>query len=313
MASLIWIQAGGCGGDSMALLCADAPDLPDFIQQAGLELLWHPSLSARPMARFAADVDAILAGRRALTLLCVEGAIATGPNGTGLYDTCLGRPKRDLIRDLAQAADHVLAVGTCAAFGGMTASGPNPTDAVGLQYRQRQAGGLLPPEWRARAGGPVINLSGCPAHPQTVMGVLRTLLKGRELPLNSWNMPSEYYSTMVHQGCTRNEYHEYDVEETAFGHEGCLFFNLGCQGPLTLATCNAQLWNQVNSKTRAGVPCMGCTMPDFPRAAPLFATEKVGEIPVVLPLGVSRPSYMAYKGLARAATPERVGNRRMKP
>ncbi|MBI5120063.1 MAG: NADH:ubiquinone oxidoreductase [Rhodospirillales bacterium] len=313
MSSLIWLQAGGCSGDTMALLCAEQPDITEFIKQTGLELLWHPSLSSKSPAAFQREIDEIAKGGRELTVLCVEGSIETGPNGTGYYDTIFGRPKSELIRALSLAAAYVVAVGTCASFGGVTAAYPNPTDATGLQFRQYNPGGLFDSGWRAKSGLPVVNISGCPAHPQTVVGVLGMLLKNRPLDLNQWNMPSEYYQTLVHQGCTRNEYHEYDAEETQFGHEGCLFFNLGCQGPLTLATCNSQLWNQRSSKTRAGVPCLGCTMPDFPRAAPLFSTEKVGEVPVILPLGVSRPNYMAYKGLAQAAAPERIANRRMKP
>jgi hydrogenase small subunit len=118
---------------------------------------------------------------------------------------------------------------------------------------------------------------------------------------------------VVHQGCTRNEYHEYDIEEHQPGGRACLFFNLGCQGPLTRAVCNSDLWNGVSSKTRAGVPCFGCTSPDFPRDNDLFRTEKIGEVPLRLPLGVERPRYMAYKNLARAAAPQRVRDKEMEP
>ncbi len=313
MPSLIWLQTGGCSGDSMALLCAESPDLAEFIAQKNIELLWHPSLSRKSSASFAREMAEIVAGQRELTVLCIEGSIETGPNGSGLFDTFMGRAKMDIVRELAAAAHVVVAVGTCASFGGVTAAPPNPTDAIGLQFRKHQPGGLFESTWRAKNGLPVINLSGCPAHPATVIGTFDALLKGRPLPLNQWNMPEEYYRSLVHQGCTRNEYHEFDIEETEFGHEGCLFFNLGCQGPLTLAPCNTELWNRRSSKPRAGVPCLGCTMPDFPRNAPLFATEKVGDVPTTLPLGVNRPSYMAYKGLARAAAPERVIVRNKKP
>ncbi|MCB1862302.1 MAG: NADH:ubiquinone oxidoreductase, partial [Gammaproteobacteria bacterium] len=67
------------------------------------------------------------------------------------------------------------------------------------------------------------------------------------------------------------------------------------------------------SKTRAGVPCFGCTSPDFPHDNDLFRTEKIGEVPLRLPLGVERPRYMAYKNLARAAAPARVREKKMEP
>ena len=98
-----------------------------------------------------------------------------------------------------------------------------------------------------------------------------------------------------------------------FGGRGCLFFNLGCQGPNTLANCNSDLWNRRSSKPRAGVPCFGCTSPGFPKDGNLFRTEKIGDVPAALPLGVSRAHYIAYKNLARAAMPLRIKNRDMEP
>lgn len=49
-------------------------------------------------------------------------------------------PAKDLINQLSQIADYVLAIGTCAAYGGITAAGENITDATGLQFNQSQAG-----------------------------------------------------------------------------------------------------------------------------------------------------------------------------
>jgi hypothetical protein len=103
------------------------------------------------------------------------------------------------------------------------------------------------------------------------------------MELDALNRPRLFYGTMVHQGCTRNEYHEYNVEETQPGGRGCMYFNLGCQGPGTLATCNSELWNGRSSKTRVGVPCFGCTSPGFPKDGDLFRTDKIGAVPVKLP------------------------------
>jgi len=139
------------------------------------------------------------------------------------------------------------------------------------------------------------------------------VLAGLPLELDHINRPTAFFSSLVHQGCTRNEYHEYDVEDNVLGGRGCMFFNLGCQGPMTIAPCNTELWNGHSSKTRAGTPCVGCTSPDFPRDGDLFVTEKIGAVPRTLPLGVGRARYMAYKNLAKAAAPERVVKREMEP
>ncbi len=313
MPTLLWMQTAACSGDSMSLLCAESPDLLELLEGHGVELLWHPSLSPTSAADLGRTIDRILADEIDLTVLCVEGSILLGPDGTGMFDSFGGRPKKDLVAGLAAKAQFVLAMGTCAAFGGIPASGPNPTDAVGLQFlRDEPDGGLLEREFRSRAGLPVINLAGCPAHPNTMVQTLLWALSGMRLELDHLHRPTEFYSTLVHQGCTRNEYHEFDVEERDFGAPGCLFFNLGCEGPTTMATCNSILWNNQSSKPRVGVPCFACTSPAFPRAHDLFKTNKIGEVPVVLPLGVNRASYMAYKGLARSAAPARLLERKSK-
>ena len=230
-----------------------------------------------------------------------------------MFDSYRGRAKIDIVKALAPHARYVVAVGSCSAFGGIPAAPPNPTDSIGLQFERERPGGLLGPDWRSRAGLPVINLAGCPTHPTTITRSLALIADDQPLELDALNRPRAFYGSTVHQGCTRNEYHEYDLEETEFGGRGCLFFNFGCQGPNTLANCNSELWNRRSSKPRAGVPCFGCTSPDFPRDGDLFRTEKLGAVPLKLPLGVSRAQYMAYKNLAHAAAPKRVKDRDMEP
>jgi NiFe hydrogenase small subunit HydA len=307
MATLLWMQAGSCSGDTMSLLCADDPDLPRFLALNGIDLLWQPSLTAEPVSVLHRRVDAILGGTLELDILCVEGSIVTGPAGSGLFDRYRrGEGKHRVIEALAGRARHVVAMGTCAAFGGVHAAPPNPTDCVGLQFSGERPGGLLPAQWRARGGLPVVNVAGCPAHPLAMTGTLAFLAAGLPLALDAINRPRQWFDVPVHSGCSRNEYHEYDVEDTELGGDACLFFNLGCKGPVTRAVCNTELWNRRSSKTRVGVPCFGCTGPGFPADGNLFVTEKLGTVPLKLPEGVDRPKYMAYKQLAKQAMPGRL-------
>ena len=170
-------------------------------------------------------------------------------------------------------------------------------------------GGLLGADFRSGLGLPVINLAGCPCHPEVLAGTLTTLIHGHELKLDEYQRPIPWYGMLVHQGCTRNEYHEYRVEEQDFGQKGCLFFHKGCHGPLVGGPCNRLLWNRRSSKTRAGVPCFGCTNPDFPQSAPFFETQNIESVPLALPRGISRAHYLVYKTMAAAAAPERLKNR----
>jgi len=306
--TLYWVVGGGCDGDSMSLLNMESPDLLELAEMLDIEVLWHPSLSPINIGDLRKCNKRLFSGEQQLDLLILEGAVVRGPGGTGMYDTLDRQPKKNTIYDLANVAQVVLAVGTCASFGGISAD--SDIEATGLQFLKRKKGGFLGENFIARGGKPVINLPGCPCHPDVVRGALTALASGINLELDQYHRPLEWYGMFVHQGCTRNEYHEYRVEEAEFGERGCLFFNMGCHGPLSHGTCNKLLWNRRSSKTRVGVPCFGCTQPDFPEPFPFFETRNIEGIPIALPEEISRAHYMAYKGLAAAAAPERLIKRK---
>ena len=136
MPTLLWMECGACSGESMAILGAEGPgmggdNLPDFLESSRLQLLWHPSLSLESPKEVEGLIERILAGEQELTLLCVEGSIIHGPDGTGMFDTFCGKPKRDIIAALCDKADYVLAMGTCAAFGGYRRPRPIPPNPAG--------------------------------------------------------------------------------------------------------------------------------------------------------------------------------------
>ncbi len=310
MTSLLWLQCGACGGDTMSLLNAESPDLLELVDTLDIELLWHPSLSTLSSQAQGELIEGLIEGEQALDVLVVEGSIIRGPAGTGMFDARGGRPKKDLVAALAARAGSVVAAGTCAAFGGIGAD--SWTQASGLQFLKKAPGGLLGKDFRARSGLPVINLAGCPCHPEVMAGTLSALIAGQTLELDEFNRPLDWYGMTVHQGCTRNEYHEYRVEESDFAQRGCLFFHKGCHGPLADGPCNKLLWNRRSTKTRAGVPCFGCTSPEFPAPFPFFDTRNIEGVPIELPKGISRAHYMVYKSMAAAAAPERLKRRETK-
>lgn len=306
--NLLWIQCGGCGGDTWSLLNSENPNIVDLFRLLDIEVLWHPSLSTENIKEQKELFDAVIDGTVSLDFLCVEGSIIRGPGGTGLYDTISGKPKKDLIASFAKRASYVLAVGTCASFGGIGADGE--IEATGLQFLKWVYGGFLGQKFKSKKKYPVINLPGCPCHCDILAGTLSALATGTRMELSPYQTPLEWYDMMVHQGCTRNEYHEYRVEEKRFGEKGCLFFYLGCHGPIVHGPCNKLLWNRRSSKTRVGVPCFGCTRPDFPQQYPFFQTRNIEGVPIELPDGVDRAHYLAYKGMAAAAAPKRLLKRK---
>jgi NiFe hydrogenase small subunit HydA len=298
MKSITWLQAGACGGDSMSLLGMRDPDLVELTEILDLEVGWHPSLSPGSSEAWFSE---ILTGRRPLDILCVEGSLIRGPGGTGMFDTVGGRPRIGLVKQLAERAHHVVAVGTCSAYGGIPVDGE--VGATGLQFHRERPGGLLGEGFRSGSGRPVINLPGCPCPPWVLGGLLAILARDADPELDELGRPAEWFGMLVHQGCTRNEYHEFRVEDHDFGSAGCMFFHLGCLGPLTPASCNKTLWASRTSRTRIGVPCVGCARPDFPRPHPFFRTREMEGVPLDLPLGWTGPTSWPTRRWPRPPLP----------
>ena len=209
MNTLLWIQCGACGGESMAILGLDGPSergqhtLASFLENERVRLLWHPSLSLESPRELWNIVESILCGREKLTLFCIEGSIIHGPNGTGMFDSFHGKPKKDLIAALCSKAEYVLAMGTCAAFGGIPAAAPNPTEASGIQFTLGKPGGLVSPEWRSSAGFPVINLAGCPVDAVTMLTTMSSILTGTLPALDMLNRPSTVRPCLSEGSCRK--------------------------------------------------------------------------------------------------------------
>ncbi|MGO9674363.1 MAG: HupU protein [Methylocella sp.] len=307
--NVLWLQSGGCGGCTMSLLCAEAPDLTATLESAGVRLLWHPSLSEETGVEALALFESVRSGALRLDALCVEGALLRGPNGAGTFHVFGGRPTIDWARELAALAQHVVAIGSCAAYGGVTAAGVNPTDACGLQYDGRREGGALGAAFRSRAGLPVINVAGCPTHPGWITETLMLLAAGLMTApdLDAYRRPRFYADQLVHHGCARNEYYEYKASAEKLSDLGCLMEHLGCLGTQAHADCNTRAWNGEGSCTRGGYACVNCTAPEFEEPGHAFlATPKIAGIPVGLPTDMPKAWFVALSSLAKAATPERL-------
>lgn len=309
--NMLWLQSGGCGGCTMSLLNAEAPDLLTALASAGIHLLWHPSLSEASGTEVEALIESILADEIPLDIFCLEGSVIQGPDGTGLFHRLPGsdRPMRDRIKSLAEKARYVVAVGSCAAFGGMTAGGGNPSEACGLQYDDTQMGGLLGEQFVSRAGASVINIAGCPVHPNWVTETLtQVAFEGvEENAMDEWMRPRSYTDHLVHHGCPRNEYYEYKASAEKPSDLGCMMENLGCLGTQARADCNTRLWNGEGSCVRGGYACVNCTAPGFEEPGHSFQkTPKVAGIPVGLPTDMPKAWFVALAGLSKAATPVRL-------
>ena len=295
----------------MSLLCADTADFHAMLHSAGIRLLWHPSLSLESGTELLTLLDDCLAGRVRLDALCIEGALLRGPKGSGRFHLLAGTntPMIDWVKRLAGVARHVVAVGSCAAWGGITATGSNPTDACGLQYDDDRPGGLLGADFRAAGGLPVVNIAGCPTHPGWVTDTLMALADHslQAGDLDPLQRPRFYADQLVHHGCARNEFYEFKASAEKPSDLGCMMEHMGCKGTQAHADCNTRLWNGDGSCTRGGYACISCTEPGFQDPGHAFGhTPKIAGIPIGLPTDMPKAWFVALASLSKSATPRRV-------
>lgn len=278
--NVIWLEGQDCAGCTISVKQASNPTLIDVVTGAipglgGLKLVYHPTL----MFEWGDDASQVLVdameGKYDPFVLILEGAVpdeAKAGDGVfcviGEHDGKLLKLS-DVIDGLAQRCAAAVAIGTCASYGGISHGIPNPTGAKGLLD-------YLGKGWTGALGLPVICIPGCPPRPDNIVQVLgHAVLAARGLaPLpevDEWHRPVDLYGSTMHELCPRCGFYAGGTDAHAFGETGCLGA-LGCKGIIT--NCNNTTWvDGYGGCTGTGVPCFGCTHPDFPDApvAPFFA------------------------------------------
>ena len=269
---IIWLQASTCSGCSVSVINTIHPSIKNVILEQVLPghrliLAYHGTLMA---ATGKLSTEAAL---KAVTnylgkyVLVAEGAIPTKQDGIyGYIGEDNGKPFTMLkwIDLLGRNAMAALTVGTCAAYGGFPAAQPNPTGCMGLTDVFKML----------NITTPVINIPGCPCHPDWFIGtVAKILLYGMPKPqeLDDQGRLKLFFNRSVHNRCINRDYLDEGIFAEKFGDEGCLL-ELGCKGPFTNADCPIRLWNgSVNWCINAGAPCIGCTEKGFPDAhSPIY-------------------------------------------
>jgi hydrogenase small subunit len=243
---VIWLNGASCSGCSVSFMNAVNPTVDQVLVNT-VSLKYHSTLMAA--AGDLAVTSAVSTAGAGGHVLVVEGAIPAGDQGRYCYvwdEAGQAVTMIDALRAMADKAAYVLAVGTCAAFGGIPAAFCG-TDVQSL-------GVFL--------GRGVINLPGCPPHPDWIIGTVASILSGVVPTLDRYSRPTSYYTQQViHTRCPRRHAEEADH----FGQSGYCLEELGCRGPITHADCDLRLWNNgQNWCIGANGLCIGCTEPNFP-------------------------------------------------
>jgi hydrogenase small subunit len=286
---ILWLTAGlSCDGDTIAVTAATQPSLEDLLLGG---IPWIPKVRFHnPFLAYEVGDDFLAYFHRAAEgtldpfILVVEGSI---PNESTLQDGCwasfgthqpTGQPIRtcDWIDRLAPKAWAVVAVGTCATYGGIHAMEGNPTGAMGLPD-------YLGWDWISKAAIPIVCVPGCPAQPDNITETLLYLLhqtSGRApmIPLDDSLRPTWLFGRTVHEGCDRGGFYEQAEFAEAYGSPLCIV-KLGCWGPVVQCNVAKRGWmGGIGGCPNVGGICIGCTMPGFPDKFMPFMNQPPGSL-----------------------------------
>lgn len=261
----VWISAGACGGCAISVLNTVAPSIKNIlidevIPGVHISLKFQLNISAGSGSQVIKVLEDVGQQKQGEFLLIVDGVVSTADGG--IFCTIGERgeeriPVRQWVVELGKKALAVMALGTCSCFGGIPGARPNPSGVKKLMDIYKEEG----------VKTPLINVPGCPPHPDWFVGTLaKLLIAGLPKPedLDDWLRPKEFYGMLIHENCQRRAYFDEGKFAKHFGEPGCLY-ELGCKGPITYADCPLKQWNNgVNWCIRAGMGCQGCTQPEFP-------------------------------------------------
>lgn len=248
--SVIWLSAQECTGCTESLLRSYHPTLEQLILNS-ISLDYHETLCAGAGFQAEAHKHASMELNKGKYILVVDGSIPTKDGG--IYCKVADRPIIDHLHEAAEGAAAIIAIGSCASWGGVPSIGPNPTGATGVA--------------KILTDRTVVSIPGCPPNPYNFLSTVLHFLTFNRLPeLDSKNRPKFAYNRLIHENCERRPHFDAGRFAIQFGDEGhrkgwCLY-KLGCKGPETYANCPAILFGDVGPgawPVGTGHPCIGCT------------------------------------------------------
>ena len=250
--SVIWLSFQECTGCTEAITRSHAPTIEDLIFNA-ISLDYHHTLQAASGHAAEAAREKAMRDNHGKYLVIVDGSI---PLDHPEYSCIAGISNLDMLKETAEGAAAIIAVGTCAAFGGIPHANPNPTGAVAVS--------------EIVTDKPIINIPGCPPIPIVMTSVIAQFLAlGLDsIEVDELDRPKAFFGETIHDRCYRRPFYDKGKFAESFddhgAREGWCLYKLGCKGPTTKSVCATVKWNDGTSfPIQSGHPCLGCTEPDF--------------------------------------------------
>jgi len=287
--AVIWLSFQECTGCTESLTRSFSPSLEDLIFDF-ISLDYHHTLQSASGEAAEAARRQSMQDNKGNYVVVVDGSVPLGDGG--VYSMIAGQTNVAMLAETVEHAAAVIAVGTCAAFGGLPEANPNPTGAVPIS--------------KLVSGKPVINIPGCPPMPQAMAGTITHILSFGKLPeLDALGRPRAFFGESIHDRCYRRPFYERGLFAKTFDDEGarqgwCLY-ELGCKGPVTYNACATQKWNGgVSFPIQSGHGCIGCSEPRFWDRGGLYKPLSAGTADMRKVIGIAAVGGIAL-GAASAA------------
>lgn len=296
--SVIWLHGQDCTGCSETLLRASKPDLAELILHL-ISLDYHETLMVAAGGQAEEALHTAMEQNAGKYILVCEGSIPRKDNG--IYLKVAGKTGLQWLEEASRRAAAVIAIGSCASWGGIPSADPNPTDACGVDALVKDK--------------PIVNLPGCPPNPYNLLGtVLQFATTGKLPALDEFKRPKFAYDRAIHQHCPRRPHFDAGRFARAFGdpghRQGWCLYHLGCKGPATHAGCSTRHFNEVPDVWPIGIgaPCFGCTEQTLAFRVPFAQTIPIHDAtppdtyaPIYTPQGSISPVAVAVAGFLGGA------------
>ena len=275
---VIWLSAQECTGCTESLLRTNHPTVDKLILEL-ISLDYHETLNAGSGRQAEEALRKSMQENKGKYILVVDGSIPVKDGG--IYCKIGGKTALSLLEEQGSQAAAVIAIGSCASWGGVPSADPNPTGATPVHEVFRSKG----------IKTPVVNIPGCPPNAYNFLSTVLYLLTFKKLPeLDDQARPKFAYGRIIHENCERRPHFDAGRFAMEFGDEGhrkgyCLY-KLGCKGPETFNNCPTLLFNDVGSgawPVGTGHPCFGCSEKGVGFTAPLHSPAR--------PLYITPPSF----------------------
>jgi len=302
--AVIWLELSDCAGDTESMLRATKPTIADIVLDV-ISLEYHETIMAPSGKAAEKSKNDVVKNLRGKYIAIVEGAIPMKDGG--IYCTIGGQSALDIAREVCGNALMTLAVGSCAAWGGIASANPNPTGCVGVK--------------EAVPAATVVNLPGCPVNVENITATIVHYLTFGSLPaLDSRLRPLFGYGRRIHDNCERRPHFDAGQFVRKWGDEGsrlgwCLY-EVGCKGPEAYYNCPTIRWNSGTSwPVQAGHPCFACAannnwdvmgpiysrLPGVPGAGYQVKADQIG-IGLAAVAGAGVAAHAIVKGIKSVGT-----------